>query len=200
MKTVGERIKDRRNELGMTQTDLANKLGVTKTSVCHVETTEKNLTVSTIRKYATALNTTLASLMGFDMTTEESEPNNKNTIGIRIRNRREELHMSQTELAAVIGESKQNLYKYETGKITNIPYEKVSQIATALRTTESYLYGWIENPNPPYTQTTKAIDALVNVCDAFMPPKDTEQGIKIRQEFIVRVAKAILPTWDDKEL
>ena len=200
MKTVGDRIKARRRELGMTQTELANKLGVIKTTVCHIENTEKNLSLTTIQKYATALDTTVAKLLGCETTTEENEPSNKNSIGRRIRSRREELHISQTELAAAIGESKQNLYKYETGKITNIPYEKITQIAIALRTTESYLYGWTETPNPPYIQTTKTIDALVNVCDAFMPPKDTEQGIKIRQEFIVRVAKAILPTWDDEEL
>ena len=46
--------------------------------------------------------------------------------GDRIKARREELGMTQVALADMIGESKQNIYKYENNIITNIPSDEVT--------------------------------------------------------------------------
>lgn len=67
------------------------------------------------------------------------------TIGERIRQRREELSISQTALADAVNSTKQNIYKYETGAITNIPSDKIEQIAAVLHVTPSYLMGWEES-------------------------------------------------------
>ena len=64
------------------------------------------------------------------------------TIGERIKKRRTSLGISQVSLADKVGISKQSLYKYENGIITNIPSDKISQIAASLDTTPSYLMGW----------------------------------------------------------
>ncbi len=64
------------------------------------------------------------------------------TIGERIRYLREKNGMSQTTLAEKSGISKQSLYKYEMGIITNIPSDKIEVIAKMLSTTPSYLMGW----------------------------------------------------------
>lgn len=64
------------------------------------------------------------------------------TIGERIKKRRTSLGISQVSLADKVSISKQSLYKYENGIITNIPSDKISQIADALDTTPSYLMGW----------------------------------------------------------
>lgn len=66
-------------------------------------------------------------------------------IGERIKKLREEKGISQTDLAIKIGESKQTLYKYETGKITNIPSDKIELIADILGCSPAYLMGWTEN-------------------------------------------------------
>ena len=50
------------------------------------------------------------------------------TKGERIKHRREQLGISQTELAECIGTSKQNLYKYENDIITNIPSDRVEAL------------------------------------------------------------------------
>lgn len=63
-------------------------------------------------------------------------------IGERIRGRRDELGISQTELAEKIGEAKQTIYKYESGIITNIPISKLELIAKALNSSPAYLTGW----------------------------------------------------------
>lgn len=67
------------------------------------------------------------------------------TVGERIKNRREELGISQVDLAISINTSKQTLYKYEKGIITNIPSDKIELIAKALHTTPAQLMGW-EDP------------------------------------------------------
>ena len=64
------------------------------------------------------------------------------TIGERIKSKREIIGYSQVELAKRIGVSKQTLYKYENGIITNIPSDKIELLANALDTTPGYLMGW----------------------------------------------------------
>lgn len=66
---VGERIKSRRNELGLTQTDLATRMGYTnKTSICKVESGRDNITAERVTKFAKALNCSESYLMGWDET------------------------------------------------------------------------------------------------------------------------------------
>lgn len=66
------------------------------------------------------------------------------TKGERIRIRREEIGLSQTELADLIGVSRQTMYKYETDIVTNIPYDKIENLALALKVSEAYFFGWDE--------------------------------------------------------
>ena len=62
----------------------------------------------------------------------------------RIRDRREELHMSQDELAKKVGyKSRTSIHKIETGR-TDLPQSKVMEIAQALSTTPEYLMGWTD--------------------------------------------------------
>ena len=73
--TIGQRIKQRRQELGMTQMDLAVKLGnSSRASVCTVEKDREDMTMDRIRKYAEALNCEPGYLAGWLRTpTRESE-------------------------------------------------------------------------------------------------------------------------------
>lgn len=64
------------------------------------------------------------------------------TFGERIRNKREHLEISQTDLAKKIGVSKQTLYKYETNIITNIPSNIIENIASILNVSPAILMGW----------------------------------------------------------
>lgn len=57
------------------------------------------------------------------------------TTGKRIKTLREQLQISQTELAESIHVSKQTLYKYENNIVTNIPSDKLELIADKLDTT-----------------------------------------------------------------
>ncbi len=64
------------------------------------------------------------------------------TIGKRIKELREKRGMSQVDLADKISVSKQTLYKYENGIITNIPSDKIEGIAKVFNISPSYLMGW----------------------------------------------------------
>lgn len=63
-------------------------------------------------------------------------------IGERIKKLRETKNITQTELATIIGTTKQNIYKYETGVISNIPYDKIEKIADYFKVSPAYLMGW----------------------------------------------------------
>lgn len=66
------------------------------------------------------------------------------TIGERIRIRREELGMTQDELAKKIGyKSRSSVNKIELD-LYNLKQSKIKAIADALDTTPSYIMGWEE--------------------------------------------------------
>ena len=71
-----------------------------------------------------------------------------NETGKRIKALRRSLGMTQSELAGKIGTIKQTVYKYESGKVENIPLEKVVSLAIALKTSAAYLHGYVDDPRP----------------------------------------------------
>lgn len=77
------------------------------------------------------------------------------TVGERIRNKREHLGISQTDLAKKVGISKQTLYKYETNIITNIPSNIVENIATVLNISPAILMGWETDREHTYNLVPK---------------------------------------------
>lgn len=64
--TVGERIRNRRKELGLSQTKLGERIGVSKAVVSSVECGHEDLTTDRLDRYADALNTTSYDLLGWN--------------------------------------------------------------------------------------------------------------------------------------
>ena len=64
------------------------------------------------------------------------------TTAQKIVHYRELAGLKQTELAEKVGITKQLLWKYETGRITNIPLVNLENIANALHIPPSVLTGW----------------------------------------------------------
>lgn len=72
MVTIGDRIKERRLELGLTQTDLAKRMGYkTKSTICEMEQPGSNITTNRLERVAEALGVSVFYLLG----TDESELN-----------------------------------------------------------------------------------------------------------------------------
>lgn len=63
-------------------------------------------------------------------------------IGSRIKSAREARKMTQEELGVACGTTKQSIFKYETGIITNIPLNRIEKIAEVLGVSPAYLMGW----------------------------------------------------------
>ena len=86
------------------------------------------------------------------------------TIGKRIKNLRcNKMHMSQVAFADEINVSKQTLYKYENDIVTNIPSDKIEDIAKFCGVSPSYLMGW-EDTNPlPEGAIPYVPEPMVNV-------------------------------------
>lgn len=71
--TIGERVKFRRQQLGLTQEELAKRLGnSSRASICTVEKDREDLTTTRIAKLAKALETSPSWLMGW---TDNIDPN-----------------------------------------------------------------------------------------------------------------------------
>ena len=71
------------------------------------------------------------------------------TIGQRIRTARERRDMTLDEVAKRCNTTKQTIFKYENEIVTNIPYDKIVLLSTALDVSPSYLFGWTEKENSP---------------------------------------------------
>ena len=64
--TIGERIKHIRESKGISQEELAKKLGLmNKSSVCKIEKAGDNISTMSIKRYAQALETSVARIMGW---------------------------------------------------------------------------------------------------------------------------------------
>lgn len=62
-------------------------------------------------------------------------------LGEKIRVSREKTGLTMEELGKKCGTTKQTIYKYETGKVTNIPLDRLMKIADAVDVSASYLMG-----------------------------------------------------------
>ncbi|MCR5825990.1 MAG: helix-turn-helix domain-containing protein [Oscillospiraceae bacterium] len=64
------------------------------------------------------------------------------TLGERIRAAREALKLTQEELGALCNTTKQTIFKYETGIVTNVPLDRLTLLSETLGVTPAYLLGW----------------------------------------------------------
>lgn len=79
--TVGERIKNRRKELGLSAEIVAERIGVSPATVYRYESADiMNMRIDKIAPIARALNTTPAYLMGWTDNSGLSDPNSKATV------------------------------------------------------------------------------------------------------------------------
>lgn len=79
------------------------------------------------------------------------------TIGEKIKQLRIKNKLSQEALATALNTTKQAIYKYESGIVTNIPMDKITILASILGTTPAFLMGWEEEtPAPELSEGERA--------------------------------------------
>lgn len=94
MPGIGEKIREKRIELGMTQEELAAKLGYkSKTTIAKIESGTNDITQSKVVDFAKVLQTTPAYLMGWEDDTDKPKLNKRDERDIAKR-----LEQTLTEL------------------------------------------------------------------------------------------------------
>lgn len=66
-------------------------------------------------------------------------------LGDKIKFLRKKKGLTQSELATKLKTTKQTIGKYENGIVTNLPLNRIQELAIALDTTPAFLMGWDEN-------------------------------------------------------
>lgn len=64
------------------------------------------------------------------------------SIGAKIKELREAKNMSLDDVAKLCCTTRQTIYKYENGIVTNIPYDRIILLSKALNTTPAFLLGF----------------------------------------------------------
>lgn len=96
------------------------------------------------------------------------------TIGERIRTLRMAEGLTQEDLGRLCGTTKQTIYKYECGIVTNIPSDRLDRLAEALHSTPAVLMGWEDAP-PECEYVRAKIAALIRK----VPDEDLDRLLAI---------------------
>lgn len=62
LQKFGDKVREERHKLGLSQEELASRAGVHRTYIGMIERAEKNITLENIEKIASALNITLPDI------------------------------------------------------------------------------------------------------------------------------------------
>ena len=128
--SIGEKIKQRRIELGMSQRDLAEKMLYNHHStIAKIETGDVDPSYSRILQFSEILNVPVSFLIDED---SFSKKTTTNEVGQRIRQARMEKQMTQEELGHLLGVEKSAIAKYENGRIVNLKQNTLKLISEIL--------------------------------------------------------------------
>jgi len=159
---IGNRIKQAREENGLTQEELGKILGLNKSTVQRYETAKiKKIKLPVIEAMAQILN------VNPEWLSDKSNLRTEYNINIlpytpekmvpvpvdRVKLLREKKGITQAELAAMLGyKSKSSVTHIERGR--DIPRSMVVKLADILNTTPAYLMGWDEDKSKSYIPYT----------------------------------------------
>lgn len=110
------------------------------------------------------------------------------TIGNRIKTAREAKGLTQEELGAACGTTKQSIFKYETGIVTNIPLDRIEKIAEILEVSPASLMGWEPPPeeNKPAEPELDELDKEFIRLVAQLTPEQRRRQIEVLQDIVGR--------------
>ena len=98
------------------------------------------------------------------------------TIGDRIKLLRKQRKMSMEDVAFGLNVGRATVCRYENGQITNIPSDKIEQMATLFSVAPAYLMGWEEHEIEDETPKTKEAKMLSKGIDR-LPKVQREKAL-----------------------
>lgn len=142
-----KRIRSRREELGMSQEELAKKMGYkSRSSINKIEMGENDIPQSKIVAFAKALDTTPAYLMGL-----ENKKNINEVLAENIKKYRISWGVSKSDVANYVGLSEKEIEDYENGKL--IPaLEELIKLSSAFNISVEKLLSLPENTDDDIQQ------------------------------------------------
>lgn len=192
--SIGDKIRQRRKAIGMSQAELASKLGYTsRSSINKIEKDINDIPQLKIIAFAEALETTPAFLMDWKDTPVKQARENKyfsikksdlveqeksNKIANRLENAIKNSNLSYAELEKRTNISKSALQRYASGKTKKIPLDVITCLAPILGVTPQYLMG-LEDYNTLIIEKVKTIlesnnETRKNLIDAIMKLPDED--------------------------
>ena len=132
--TIGENIKNRRTELGLTQDELARKSGYKSRSSINKIELSRDLPLKKVEDVAKALECNPAELCGWVSDKQQktsSKPNdNENktdimALGQKIKALRNSNNITQTELAEKLGYSDKSMVSRVENGLVDLPFSKI---------------------------------------------------------------------------
>ena len=97
----------------------------------------------------------------------------------QIRFFRKQRGLTQSQLAEAIGETRQTVYKYETGIVRSVPAHKLEKIASVLACTPAELAGWDTQTSPVISEASSPYltEEEIRLLEAWHQATDKERRI-----------------------
>lgn len=156
------RIRELRDSKGINMREAAKRLNLPYTTYVGYEKGQREPTSEVLIQLADFYETTVDYIVGRTGTIA-AEVIPMDTIGSRIKRAREKADITQEQLGKMCHTTKQTIFKYESGVVTNIPMDRIIAIARALGTNPCEIMGWDEPECP------KDSRAVIRTASALTP-------------------------------
>ena len=145
----GQMVKELRERNGITQKELAKYLEIDAKLYSHYETEDRIIPCKHLYAISLYFNVSLDYLFGFtnikNYETNKKLDINKGEVGIKLKELRKELKLTQTKLADILNTTQSVIAEYEKGKnLIATPF--LYTICKKYNISADYLLGKIDNP------------------------------------------------------
>ena len=145
----GQKVKELRERNGITQKELAKYLEIDAKLYSHYETEDRIIPCKHLYAISLYFNVSLDYLFGFtnikNYETNKKLNINKGEVGIKLKEFRKELKLTQTKLADILNTTQSVIAEYEKGKnLIATPF--LYTICKKYNISADYLLGKIDNP------------------------------------------------------
>ena len=145
----GQKVKELRERNGITQKELAKYLEIDAKLYSHYETEDRIIPCKHLYAISLYFNVSLDYLFGFtnikNYETNNKLDINKGEVGIKLKELRKELKLTQTKLADILNTTQSVIAEYEKGKnLIATPF--LYTICKKYNISADYLLGKIDNP------------------------------------------------------